>query len=120
MWQTIVLDKVLERVFQRLDRLQPEAVTKDEMKQAVREGVTEAAKEPVVVNETNGEKWYQSRVQIGLLVGGVTMILQFFNFDLPPGFVENTVNGILSAGSLGGILYAFWGRRKKNLKPLGT
>lgn len=65
---------------------------------------------PVLVNKTNAEPWYRSRVIQGLLITFVGSLARIF--DLPIGGDETVliVNGFAAAMEFGGIVWALYGR----------
>ena len=75
--------------------------------------------DPVVVNEMNGEPWYQSRVIIGLLVSIVSQVLNGFGWTVLPDDIEYWTNLIASFGTVFGVVFALYGRVWRGLKPLG-
>jgi hypothetical protein len=77
----------------------------------------ELAKDPVFVNEVSAEAPYQSRVAVGSVVSAlgviVPMLGNVFGFD--GGYVVEVIG---AAVTLGGALYALYGRFASGLKPL--
>lgn len=80
----------------------------------------EAAIKPIVVNATNSEPWYQSRVILGALVGVIASALGVAGIVIDEQTRNELVVLIPVLISTGGSLYALYGRivgaRKK---PLG-
>jgi hypothetical protein len=113
----LLLPKLLDVVFDKL-REKDVPVTREELRPVVAKALNEAGTDPVVENETNQEPWYKSRVKLGLLLAGVTYILQFFGFELPTEFAQSVVDTVLQGGTLVGIVVALWGRFSTGLKPL--
>lgn len=81
--------------------------------------VKDLAANPVVVNEVSAEKPYQSRVAVGSAVSALGVIIpalgKLFGWDIDGNYV---VDVITSAMTLGGALYALYGRFAPGLKPL--
>lgn len=76
--------------------------------------------EPVVLNATNMEPWYQSRVTWGAILGGVAgMLAVFGQADLLPAELQGRIiEGIVAAApliSMGVVLYG----RYVAKKPIG-
>ncbi|GGA45769.1 hypothetical protein [Pelagibacterium lentulum] len=65
---------------------------------------------PVLVNQTNQEPWYRSRVIQGLLITAIGSAARIL--DLPIGGDETVliVNGFAAAMEFGGIIWALYGR----------
>ena len=88
--------------------------------QAVAEKVVaQVTTDPVVKNEMNAEPWWQSRVAIGSIVAALGVVL-------PPLLalfgVDTSADKIVEFGTaivtLGGALFALYGRLATGLKPL--
>jgi len=85
------------------------------------EDVARAAAEavaPVLVNKTNSEPWYQSRVTWGALVSIGTGVAALFGFTIAP----QDADLILAVGAAGGTVIGgvltLWGRWAAK-KPIG-
>lgn len=87
----------------------------------------EKAIKPIVVNATNSEPWFRSRIYIGLITAGVGAIAQHFGVQISGAdiqLVTNSVPEVVQAvGTVMeaiGLLVALYGRiRGASLKPLG-
>ena len=81
---------------------------------------------PVAINANNAEKWFQSRIYIGLLTAGIGAVAQQFGIQVSGSDVQIITNSvpeiIQSVGTLmevGGLLLATIGRIKgASWKPL--
>lgn len=96
--------------------------TQTEIELAVANALREAASNPTINNELNGEKFYQSRVFVGsggTIVGALAVIIpiaaKVVGYDIEEARVMEIGGAILV---LGGPLYALYGRFAKGLKPL--
>ncbi|WP_172125303.1 hypothetical protein [Devosia sp. 919] len=85
--------------------------------------ITEAVK-PVLVNATNSEPWYRSRIYIGLIAAGVGAVAQHFGVQISGADVQLVTNSIPELVQLGGsifevlgLLYAAYGRVVGASKP---
>lgn len=75
------------------------------------------AAQPTLVNAMNAEPWWQSRVKIGTLILGITMVARWFGYELPAvsdGDMDIIYNVLTTFG--GGI--AGIGRWARNLPPI--
>ena len=81
--------------------------------------VAEVTADPVVKNEMNAEPWWQSRVALGSIVAalGVVLppILGLFGIDTSADKIVEFGTAIVT---LGGALFALYGRLATGLKPL--
>lgn len=83
----------------------------------VAQAAAEAAA-PVLVNKTNSEPWYQSRVTWGALVSIGTGLATLFGYSIAPQDAELIlVIGMASGTFMGGAI-TLWGRWAAK-KPLG-
>jgi len=81
---------------------------------------------PVAINANNAEKWYQSRIYLGLIAAGLGAVAQHFGIQISGSDIQLITNNVPEliqlVGSLmevGGILFATFGRVKgATLKPL--
>jgi hypothetical protein len=81
---------------------------------------------PVVINASNAEAWFQSRIYIGLLTAGIGAVAQHFGVQISGSDIQVITNNIPElvqlVGSImevGGILLATIGRIKgSSWKPL--
>lgn len=72
---------------------------------------------PVILNLTNGEPWYRSRVLIGLLVAALGWVLGWVGVDHPD---ADAVREIAERGLEGvGLVLAAWGRLRPARPPMG-
>lgn len=81
--------------------------------------VNEVTNDPVVKNEMNAEPWWQSRVAVGSIVAalGVVLppVLSLFGIDTSADKIVEFGTAIVT---LGGALFALYGRLASGLKPL--
>jgi hypothetical protein len=74
---------------------------------------------PVVVNATNKELWYQSRVIVGTAVSLIAIGARFAGVQMDV-MDQNTITDlVLQLASVIGGAYALYGRMKAGLKPIG-
>ena len=76
---------------------------------------------PVVVNATNNEPWYQSRVTWGVIIAAVATIAKPFIGELPLDEQQTAdiVNALATAGQGVGFALTLYGRWKAK-KPIGS
>ncbi len=79
---------------------------------------------PVLVNASNSEPWYRSRIYLGLMVSVLGLITSRFGFVLSANDLDTIVTTgqvvVQSIGTLlegGGLLYATYGRIVGSRKP---
>lgn len=72
----------------------------------------------VVVNQTNNEPWYQSRVTWGAILAALAGILGMFGYALPDDLQGKIVEGIVKAGPLIAAALTLYGRWVAK-KPIG-
>jgi hypothetical protein len=72
----------------------------------------------VIVNQTNQEPWYQSRVTWGAILAALAGILGIFGYALPEEMQGRIVDVIVAAGPLVSALIVLYGRWVAK-KPLG-
>lgn len=95
------------------------ALAKQIGQSAAEKVVAQVTADPVVKNEMNAEPWWQSRVALGSIVAALGVVL-------PPLLalfgVDTTADKIVEFGTavvtLGGALFALYGRFVSGLKPL--
>ncbi len=76
---------------------------------------------PIIVNATNSEPWYKSRVMLGALVSIVASLLGLFGIVLDEDTRQQIVVLIPVIISTGGAIYALYGRIVgATKKPLGS
>lgn len=111
--------KASEVVTKTLDKLAADPnvnlseASADKMKSAVTKEMTS-----VIVNQTNQEPWYQSRVTWGAILAGVSGALAVFGYQLPAEVQGKILDGIIAAGplvSMAVVLYGRWVAKK----PIG-
>ena len=115
-----IFDRVLKRILQN-----DVPVTNAEAGRVASEVTKEVA--PIVVNATNSEPWFRSRIYIGLIAAGLGAIAQHFGVQISGSDLQLFTNSIPelvqligSLFELLGLLYAAYGRiRGASLKPLG-
>jgi chemotaxis response regulator CheB len=110
---TTVFDKVLTRILK--DDVPVSTSEAEKVASAVTKEIA-----PVVVNATNSEPWYQSRILIGLLVAVGGYIGSKAGMVIDEGTIRDGLNILATIFEAGGLAYAWYGRvvgsRKK---PLG-
>ncbi|MFD2142292.1 hypothetical protein [Ancylobacter oerskovii] len=81
----------------------------------------EVAKETaaVVVNQTNNEPWYQSRVTLGAILAALAGILGLFGWAFPAEMQGKVIDLIVALGPVIGAALALYGRWAAK-KPLGS
>ena len=108
-----VFDKVLETV--KKDSVPVSSGAERAVAQAVTEKIA-----PIVVNASNSEPWYQSRVILGALVGIVGSLLGALGIALDEETRQQIIVIIPVVISTAGSLYALYGRIVgASKKPLG-
>jgi len=113
----VIFGQVFERVLDTITRPSVPVSDRD-----AREVAKAVAKEvaPVVVNATNSEPWYQSRILRGLLAAGLGWLLSKAGLILTEGELSEIVTIVASLIEAAGLAYAWFGRVKgSSLKPLG-
>ncbi len=76
---------------------------------------------PVIVNATNAEPWYQSRVTWGVIIAAVATIVKPFIGELPLDEQQTAdiVAALATAGQAVGFALTLYGRWKAK-KPIGA
>jgi hypothetical protein len=75
---------------------------------------------PVIVNATNSEPWYQSRILRGLIVAGAGYLGTKIGLVIGEGDVTVIINAVAAIVEAAGIIYAAYGRIVgASKKPLG-
>jgi hypothetical protein len=74
---------------------------------------------PVLKNELNMEPWYQSRVTLGLIAGGIGTLLNLMGMEVSDDETQMIMQLVGALGTIAGIGYAFYGRWAGKLKPIG-
>ena len=72
----------------------------------------------VIVNQTNNEPWWQSRVTLGALLAGAAGVAGILGYTFPEDVRGQIVDAVIAAGPIIGAaitLYGRWAARK----PLG-
>jgi len=81
--------------------------------------VAEVTADPVVKNEMNAEPWWQSRVAIGSIVAALGVVappvLSLFGVNVSADRIVEIGTALVT---LGGALFALYGRLRSGLKPL--
>lgn len=81
--------------------------------------VAQVTADPVVKNEMNAEPWWQSRVALGSIVASLGVVLPpllaLFGIDASADKIVEFGTAIIT---LGGALFALYGRLASGLKPL--
>jgi len=73
---------------------------------------------PVVLNATNNEPWYQSRVTLGAILGGVAGLVALAGWSFPEEVQGKVVDAIVTLAPLIGMAITLYGRWRAK-KPLG-
>lgn len=73
---------------------------------------------PVIVNQSNQEPWYQSRVTWGALLSIATGIAALFGIVISPEDIELFIGIAMAAGTVIGGAITLYGRWKAK-KPIG-
>lgn len=77
--------------------------------------------DPAALNDLNGEAWYRSRVGIGSLVAAVSVVLPPLANMAGWGVTSSEIAEFGQALiTLGGAVYALYGRFWPGLKPIGA
>lgn len=71
---------------------------------------TAQAAAATVVNQTNNEPWYQSRVTWGAIIGGLVAIGGIWGYVLPPEKQSAIVEALVAIGSVIAPLLTYYGR----------
>lgn len=109
-----VFDKVLETV------KKPSVPVSSGAEKAVAQAVAEKIA-PIVVNASNAEPWFRSRVFIGLITAGVGYVGSKAGLVTGEGDVTQIIDIIASIVQAGGLAYAWYGRVVgASKKPLGA
>lgn len=110
-----IKDAIADGVNVAVNSPSTDATSKD--KPVIAKAVTDALT-PIILNATNNEPWYQSRVTLGalatLLGGSYNLVLQFVNHTPP-----TTDSFIAQATTLAGAAFVLYGRFIAK-KPLGS
>lgn len=110
-----VFDKVLGKL------LEPGVpVNRAEAQQVASEVTKEVA--PIVVNATNSEDWWRSRVYIGLGAALLSFVTsKFLGFTVSETDLTEIINIVLMLIEAWGLFYAWYGRKVgATKKPLGA
>ncbi|GEC33570.1 hypothetical protein N181_25220 [Sinorhizobium fredii USDA 205] len=73
---------------------------------------------PEIINATNNEPWYRSRVTLGALLAAISGILGAFGYALPAELQGNVIDLIIALGPVVGGALALYGRWAAK-KPIG-
>ena len=65
---------------------------------------------PTVLNATNNEPWYQSRVTLGALLAAVAGVLGIFGFAFPDEMQGKVLDLVIALGPILGAGLALYGR----------
>lgn len=75
--------------------------------------------DPVLRNELNQERWYQSRVTLGAIAALISTILGFAGIAISDDEMGMIIDVIGALGTIASIGYLLYGRWAGNLKPVG-
>lgn len=92
-------------------------VSGNEKRRIAEEVIAQAA--PVILNQTNNEPWWQSRVTIGSLLAVLSGVLGIFGYALPDELRGQILEIIVAAGPVIGGAIAIYGRWIAK-KPIGS
>ena len=95
----------------------PIPVPGNERKEIIDQVIDKVA--PVVLNQTNNEPWYQSRVTIGALLAVLSGLLGAFGYALPDELRGQILEIVIAAGPVIGGAVALYGRWVAK-KPIGS
>lgn len=114
----IIFGQVFEKVLDTVSKPSVPVTKKDE--QAVAQAVTKELA-PIVVNASNAEPWYQSRVILGALVAIIGSALGALGIALDEETRQQIIVIIPVVISTAGSIYALYGRIVGSTKkPLGS
>lgn len=110
----LILPRIIDRVADALDK-------GEDPKVAVAKEAEAIEQDPVVINETNQEPWYKSRVVWGFVAGGLIFALERFGLNAM-GVTTNEIVDVIMAGTgFGALAYGLWNRLTSKPKaPLFT
>lgn len=120
-----LMDAIFNRTLETL--LRPSVpVSNSSAKEVAREVTQQIA--PVIVNATNAEPWYRSRIYLGLIAAGLGAVASHFGVQISGADIQlitNSIPELLQLGGeiveIGGLLYAAYGRAVgSRKKPLGS
>lgn len=101
---TVIFREVLDRI------MKADVPVNNSQAREVAQKVTDAVA-PVVVNASNAEPWYRSRIYWGLIVAGVGMVGSATGAYVIPGEeIDSIVTLILEGMEWAGLAYATYGR----------
>lgn len=89
-------------------------MTPTERATAVERATEQLASDPVLVNETNNEPWYESRVIVGAITTIIGIVLRFVGVNTD----EDTMTAVGDGVTAFGTLWALIGRLLKNRGPM--
>lgn len=109
-----VLARAAELAIEAIEERRGSPLAPAQRESAAGEAAVAMANDPVLVNATNSEPWYRSRIYVGLIVTALGMALRIGGVDLTAED-ETLVGEAISA--LGAVI-ALIGRSVHGLKPI--
>lgn len=113
---TVIVDKVLTNMVKDPD-VNLSKSGKEDIKAAVVKETT-----AVIMNQTNQEPWYQSRIIVGQYATLIVTVLGLLGYAIEPEFKEEIIGAVISVGALVNPLWTLYARifAKKPMTILGT
>jgi len=113
----IIFGQVFEKVLETVKK--PSVPVEKQDERAVAQAVTEKIA-PIVVNASNSEQWWKSRIFIGLITAGVGYVGSKVGLVIGEGDVTQIIDIAASIVQAAGLAYAWYGRVVGSTKkPLG-
>ena len=105
--QEVIFTQVFNKVLDRL--LKPEVPVRNADAPAVAKQITQDLA-PVIVNQTNNEPLYKSRIMRGLFIAAAGVLGSWFRVQITDGDLEQGIHAITTLIEAIGIIYALYGR----------
>ena len=112
--RSVIFGQVFDHVLQTVSK--PNVPVSSGAERAVAQAVTEKLA-PVLVNLTNSEPWYRSRIFLGLLTAALGFLLSKLGLVVSEGDIAELANIIAAIMESGGLSYAWYGRIVGARKP---
>jgi hypothetical protein len=120
-----ILEMGLGAAMERVAAKPTNALTVKVEPKATADLAKELAKEPVFINATNSEPWWQSRVlvgnstaSVGMVINAGVMILRSLGFEIEDSTAIVWTQNIGALLTVYGLGLSFYGRLKSGLAPL--